>query len=56
MECPRCTHRAVITIELPMNGQAVTFLRCTHCDLQSWRDEATAISLDQVLDLARVQR
>ena len=54
MECPRCNHRAVINIDLQVQGRAVTFLRCTHCDLQTWRDDAAAISLDEVLDLARV--
>jgi endogenous inhibitor of DNA gyrase (YacG/DUF329 family) len=56
MECPRCHHRAIIHIDLQMKERAVSLLRCTHCDLQTWRDDEAVISLDEVLDLARVQR
>jgi len=31
----------------------VSFFRCTHCDLQTWRTEDGSMSLDGVLEMAR---
>jgi hypothetical protein len=53
MDCPRCDRRAVITITLKIGQRDVSFFRCTHCDLQTWRTEDGSMSLDGVLELAR---
>ena len=44
----------LITIRMRIAGREVVFHRCARCEANSWQDDAGALTLGEVLDLARV--
>jgi hypothetical protein len=37
-------------------GREIVFRRCSNCESNTWQDDAGTLSLDEVLELARVVR
>lgn len=59
MACSGCTGSAqsdVITIRMRIADEEVTFRRCGKCEANVWEDGEGRISLEEVLELARVSR
>ena len=68
MACAGCTGEALggegsggrrsdlVTIRMRIAGEEVTFRRCARCESNVWEAGAGRISLESVLDLARVTR
>lgn len=59
MACAGCTDNDrtdVITIRMHIAGDEVTFRRCGRCETNVWEGGGGRISLEEVLDLARVSR
>jgi len=52
--CSRCAKGALITIRMRIAGREVVFQRCARCEAKSWQGDAGAMSLGEVLQLARV--
>ena len=51
--CTGCAKTALITIRMRVAGREVVFHRCNKCEANTWEDHAGALSLDEVLQLAR---
>jgi len=59
MACSACTGSApseVITIRMRIADEEITFRRCGKCEANVWEDGGGRISLEEVLELARVPR
>ena len=54
MRCSSCAHNALIEIRMEVGGAPVTFRRCGRCEAQGWESLDAPVSLDHVLDLARL--
>jgi hypothetical protein len=52
--CTRCAKGALITIRMRIAGREVVFHRCARCEANSWQDDTGAMTLVEVLELARV--
>lgn len=55
MHCSICS-RAVVTIQLTINGEDVTLNRCAPCDTRVWAGPTGEITRDGVLELVRSSR
>lgn len=51
--CTGCVKGALITIRMRIAGREVVFHRCARCESNSWQDNSGAMTLGEVLDLAR---
>jgi hypothetical protein len=51
--CTGCAKGALITIRMRIAGREVVFHRCARCESNSWQDDSGALTLGQVLELAR---
>ena len=59
MACSGCAGSAVsevITIRMRIADEEITFRRCGRCEANVWEGGEGQISLEEVLDLARVSR
>ncbi len=59
MACAACTGSAeaeVISIRMRIAEEEITFRRCARCEVNVWEAGEARISLEEVLDLARVSR
>jgi hypothetical protein len=54
--CTGCAKAALITIRMRVAGREIVFRRCARCEANTWQDAAGALSLDDVLELARTPR
>jgi hypothetical protein len=54
--CTGCAKTALVTIRMRVAGREIVFRRCNKCEANSWQDGAGALSLDEVLELARAGR
>ncbi len=46
----------MIAIRMRIGGEEIMFQRCSKCEVNRWSDDTGDISLDEVLELARVTR
>ena len=53
--CTGCAKQALITIRMRVAGREIVFNRCNKCEANTWQDDGGHMSLDEVLDLARVR-
>jgi transposase-like protein len=54
LECPRCSSRDVININLSLEkGDRVAFYSCHRCDKRWWHKDGAPVELPDVLDMAR---
>ena len=51
--CTGCAKGALITIRMRIAGREVVFHRCARCESNSWQDDSGAMTLGEVLELAR---
>lgn len=56
MACTGCAQDTVVTIRMRIAGEEITFRRCAKCEANVWEGGEGRISLEEVLDLARVAR
>ena len=54
--CTGCAKAVLITIRMRVAGREIVFRRCSKCESNTWQDDAGNLSLDEVLELARVAR
>jgi hypothetical protein len=52
--CTGCAKTVLITIRMRVAGREIVFHRCSKCEANTWKDDAGVLSLNEVLDLARV--
>jgi hypothetical protein len=57
VKCPECSGTDCIEIEINLKEEnTVRFMSCRRCEAKWWQREGNAIALDEVLNLAAVQR
>ena len=57
VKCPQCTGSDCIEIEINLKQEnTVRFMSCRRCEAKWWQREGATIALDEVLNLATVQR
>jgi formate dehydrogenase maturation protein FdhE len=57
VKCPQCTGSDCIEIEINLKQEnTVRFMSCRRCEAKWWQREGSTIALDEVLNLATVQR
>jgi hypothetical protein len=56
MACTGCAGANIIAIRMRIGGEEIMFRRCSKCEINRWSDDTGDISLDEVLELARVTR
>lgn len=59
MTCTGCAGSAganLIAIRMRIGGQDLVFQRCARCETNHWESAGAALTLDDVLELARVPR
>ena len=56
MVCTGCAKARLITISMKIGGREVVFRRCSLCEANVWEGEEGVLTLDRVLDMARVTR
>lgn len=56
MRCSKCSQDTVVSIEMQVGDERLTFSRCSSCDTGHWKGEEGDRSLGDVLELARVTR
>ena len=54
MNCTGCADANLIAIRMRIGGEEVVFRRCNRCETNRWLTTEGDITLDEVLDLARV--
>lgn len=54
MECTGCAGAKLIAIRMRIGGEEVVFQRCNRCETNHWSTPEREITLDEVLELARV--
>ena len=54
--CTGCAKTALVTIRMRVAGREIVFRRCNKCEANTWQDGTGALSLDEVLELARASR
>jgi hypothetical protein len=54
-ECTGCAQTA-ITIRMRIGGRDLVFRGCARCEANTWADQDSVLSLDEVLELARSSR
>jgi hypothetical protein len=54
MQCTRCGRGSVIEIRMSLGDSDVTFRRCGRCETQGWSTSEGRVTLNRVLELARV--
>lgn len=52
--CTGCAKTVLITIRMRVAGREIVFHRCSKCEANTWQDDAGVLSLNEVLELARV--
>ncbi|MFZ4585549.1 MAG: hypothetical protein ACOYNI_10030 [Acidimicrobiia bacterium] len=55
MRCERCGKATVVEIKMQVGEAELVFRRCGNCEEQRWEDHEGAVSLTDVLDLARAR-
>lgn len=55
MQCSRCSQDGLVEIRMQIAGEDVTFHSCGRCEAKQWRSLDGPMSLDRVLDLARMR-
>ena len=53
--CTGCAKTALVTIRMRVAGHEIVFNRCNKCEANTWQDDGGRMSLDEVLELARVR-
>jgi hypothetical protein len=53
--CTGCAKTALVTIRMRVAGREIVFNRCNTCEANTWQDDGGRMSLDEVLELARVR-
>lgn len=48
--CEKCTSPDLVTVELSINGEPVTFDHCRHCEHRAWSAAGDRVGLDEVLE------
>lgn len=56
MRCSKCSQNTVVSIEMQVGDERLTFSRCSSCDTAQWAGDEGDRSLGDVLELARVAR
>jgi hypothetical protein len=56
MTCTGCAKTPLIAISMKIAGRDVVFRRCSLCEANIWESEEGVLTLDRVLDMARVTR
>jgi hypothetical protein len=56
MTCTGCAKAPLIAISMKIAGREVVFRRCSRCEANIWESEEGILTLDRVLDMARVTR
>jgi hypothetical protein len=48
--CRSCGSSDIVSIEMNVGDQKVTFIACHRCDSKAWERDGEAIELDEVLN------
>ena len=48
--CEKCTSTDLVTVELTINGELVTFDHCRGCEHRTWSTSGGKVGLSDVLD------
>jgi hypothetical protein len=56
MTCTGCAGASMIAIRMRIGGEDLVFERCAKCETNHWADSSGEISLEEVLEIARVTR
>jgi len=56
MTCTGCAGANLIAIRMRIGGQDLVFQRCARCETNHWESAGAELSLEDVLELARVPR
>jgi hypothetical protein len=56
MVCTGCAKAQLIAIKMKIGGRDVVFRRCSFCEANIWESEEGALTLERVLNMARVTR
>jgi hypothetical protein len=56
MRCARCAKGSLVEIRMRVGESDLVFRRCGKCEAQGWESADGHVSLQRVLDLARVPR
>lgn len=56
MTCTGCAGANLIAIRMRIGGQDLVFQRCARCETNHWETDGAELSLEDVLELARVPR
>jgi hypothetical protein len=54
--CTGCATGSAITIKMRIGGRDLVFHGCSRCEANTWEEQGDALSLDEVLELARTFR
>ena len=54
-KCTTCAKDRLITIRMRIAGRDVVFQRCSACETNTWQENAGAVPLARVLELARAR-
>jgi hypothetical protein len=54
--CAQCAGATLIAIRMRIGGEDLVFQRCARCETNHWAASGGEISLEDVLELARVPR
>lgn len=55
MACTGCADTKLISIRMKIGVQDVVFQRCSRCEINQWATHDGEISLDEILELARMR-
>ena len=53
--CAECVGATMVTIRMRIGGEDLVFRRCKRCETNHWEDAHGEITLEDVLELARVR-
>ncbi len=56
MTCARCAGAFLVAIKMRVGGEDLVFQRCARCETNHWAADGGEISLEDVLEMARVPR
>jgi hypothetical protein len=56
MVCTGCAKASLVAIKMKIGGREVVFRRCNKCETNVWEGEEGVLSLERILDMARVTR
>jgi hypothetical protein len=48
--CEKCTSADLVTVQLAINGEPVTFDHCRRCEHRTWSANGDKVGLSDVLD------